>query len=86
MKTLSHREKSDLIPNQDFSFSAREIHALLHYMDFTFESKPIDEFFEGFSKEDDECWDEEATRSAYAKLLQKSNYFYEEGMLSIWDD
>ena len=47
---------------------------------------PIDEFFEGFSKEDDECWDEEATRSAYAKLLQKSNYFYREGFLSVWDD
>ena len=84
--TTSGREKSDLIPNQNLELSVREIHALLHYMDFTFEDKPIDEFFEGFSKEDDECWDEEATRSAYAKLLQKSNYFYREGFLSVWDD
>ena len=84
--TTSHREKSDLIPNQDFSFSAREIHALLQYMNFTFEHKGLDDFFDGFTEEDDECWDEEATRSAYAKLLQKSNYLYREGFLDVWDD
>ena len=84
--TTSHREKSDLIPNQDFSFSVREIHALLQYMNFTFEHKGLDDFFDGFTEEDDECWDEEATRSAYAKLLQKSNYFYREGFLDVWDD
>ena len=83
--TTSHRQKEDLIPNQDLNISAREIHALLQYMDFTFESKGIDEFFEEFSKEDDEVWDEDATRSIYGKLLQKSNYFYREGFLDVWD-
>ena len=84
--TTSHRQKENLIPNQELNVSAREIHALLQYMDFAFDSKGIDEFFEGFSKEDDEVWDEEATRSIYDKLLQKSNYFYREGFLSVWDD
>ena len=86
MKTLSHREKEDLIPNQDLNVSAREIHALLNYLDSTFEHKGIDDFFEGFSAGDDACWDEVATRSIYNKLLQKSNYFYNEGYLSVWDD
>ena len=83
--TTLHRKKEDLIPNQDLNISAREIHALLQYMDFAFEHESIDKFFEGFSKEDDEVWDEEATRSIYGKLLQKSNYFYHEGYLSEWD-
>ena len=83
--TTSHRQKENAIPNQSLDVSAREVHALLHYMDFTFESS-IDEFFEGFTKEDDEWWDEEATRSIYTKLLQKSNYFYQEGYLDVWDD
>ena len=83
--TTLHRKKEDLIPNQDLNISAREIHALLQYMDFAFEDKSIDEFFEGFSKEDDEVWDEKATRSIYDKLLQKSNYFYHEGYLNEWD-
>lgn len=86
METLSHRQKEDLIPNQNLNISAREIHALLQYMDSTFEHKGIDDFFEGFSEADDEVWDEEATRSIYDKLLQKSNYFYTEGYLSVWDD
>ena len=81
MKTLSDRQREDLIPNQELNVSVREIHALLQYMDFTFEHKGIEDFFEGFSAEDDECWDEEATRSIYDKLLQKSNYFYREGFL-----
>ena len=80
-KTLSDREREDAIPNQDLNVSVREIHALLQYMDFTFESKGIDDFFEGFSQEDDAVWDEVATRSIYNKLLQKSNYFYREGYL-----
>ena len=86
MKTLSHRQKEDLIPNQDLNISAREIHALLQYMSYTFEHKGIDDFFDGFSPDDDEVWDEEATRSIYDKLVQKSNYFYNEGYLSVWDD
>ena len=85
MKTLSHRQKEDLIPNQDLNVSAREIHALLQYLDFVFEHKGIDDFFDGFSAEDDAVWDEKATRSIYDKLLQKSNYFYHEGYLSEWD-
>ena len=84
--TTSHRQKEDSIPNQGLDISAREVHALLQYMDSTFEHKGIDDFFEGFSKEDDEVWDEKATRSIYNKLLQKSNYFYQEGYLDIWDD
>ena len=83
--TTSHRQKENAIPNQSLDISAREVHALLQYMDFTFESS-IDEFFKGFTKEDDEWWDEEATRSIYTKLLQKSNYFYQEGYLDVWDD
>ena len=83
--TTSHRQKQDLIPNQYLNISAREIHALLQYMDFTFEDD-IEKFFEGFSKEDNKVWDEEATRSIYNKLLQKSNYFFNEGYLSVWDD
>ena len=86
MKTLSHRQKEDLIPNQDLNVSAREIHALLQYLDFVFEHKGIDDFFDGFSAEDDAVWDEKATRSIYDKLVQKSNYFYTEGYLSVWDD
>ena len=84
--TTSHRQKEDSIPNQGLDISAREVHALLQYMDSTFEHKGIDDFFKGFSKEDDEVWDEKATRSIYNKLLQKSNYFYQEGYLDIWDD
>ena len=84
--TTTHRQKENLIPNQNLNVSAREIHALLQYMDSTFEHKPIDEFFEGFSEADDEVWDEEATRSIYDKLLQKSNYFYDEGYLNVWED
>ena len=83
--TTSHREKENAIPNQALDISAREVHALLQYMDFTFEGS-IDEFFKGFTKEDDEWWDEEATRSIYTKLLQKSSYFYQEGYLDVWDD
>ena len=83
--TTSHREKENAIPNQALDISAREVHALIQYMDFTFEGS-IDEFFKGFTKEDDEWWDEEATRSIYTKLLQKSSYFYQEGYLSAWDD
>tara|TARA_B100000214_G_scaffold345053_1_gene294662 strand:+ start:318 stop:578 length:261 start_codon:yes stop_codon:yes gene_type:complete len=85
MKTLSDREREDAIPNQDLNVSVREIHALLQYMDFTFEHEGIDEFFEGFSQEDDEVWDEKATRSIYKKLLQKSNYFYREGYLGNFE-
>ena len=84
--TTSHRQKENAIPNQALDISAREVHALLQYMDSTFEHKGIDEFFKGFTKEDDEWWDEEATRSIYTKLLQKSSYFYQEGYLSEWDD
>ena len=49
--TTSHRQKENLIPNQDLNISAREIHALLQYMDFTFEHKSIDEFFEDSLKQ-----------------------------------
>ena len=87
--TTLHRQKENLIPNQNLNVSAREIHALLHYMDFAFGfdgSEGMDEFLEGFSEEDDEVWDEEATRSIYEKLAQKSNYFYREGYLSVYDD
>ena len=84
--TTLHRQKENLIPNQNLNVSAREIHALLNYMDSAFKHAGIDEFFEGFTKEDDEWWDEEATRSIYTKLLQKSSYFYQEGYLSAWDD
>ena len=81
--TTTHRQKENLIPNQDLNVSAREIHALLQYLEHVFDSG-IDEFFEGFSEADDEVWDEEATRSIYDKLLQKSNYFYHEGYLNKW--
>ena len=87
--TTLHRQKENLIPNQNLNVSAREIHALLHYMDFAFGfdgSDGIDEFLEEFSEADDEEWDEEATRSIYEKLSQKSNYFYREGYLSVYDD
>ena len=84
--STSHRQKEDSIPIQNLNISAREIHALLQYMDFTFEQKGIDEFFKGFTREDDQWWDEEATRSIYDKLIQRSAYFYQEGYLSMWDD
>tara|TARA_B100001778_G_scaffold265385_1_gene226334 strand:- start:248 stop:502 length:255 start_codon:yes stop_codon:yes gene_type:complete len=83
---MTGRQKQDLIPNQDLNVTAREIHALLQYMDYTFEHNDISEFFKGFSKEDDEIWDEKATKSIYNKLLKKSNSFYKEGLLSVWDD
>ena len=82
-KTPENKFFEDLIPNEVLSISLREIHALLQYMNFTFshEGEGIDDFFVGFSDGDDAVWDEEATRSIYAKLLQKSNYFYSEGFL-----
>ena len=36
----------------------------------------------GMSEGDDECWDIEATKSVYNKLLERSRYCYEEGLLS----
>ena len=85
MKTTEDRTNEDLIPNEVLSISVREINALLHYMDFTFnlDAKGMEDFFDGFSAEDDAVWDEEATRSIYGKLLQKSNYFYNEGFYEV---
>ena len=80
---LEYRQQQDSIPNFNVELSVREVHALLHYMDFTFEDKGIEDFVEGMSTGDDECWDIEATKSVYNKLLDRSNYCFEEGLLSV---
>ena len=78
---LDYRQKQDSIPNFNIELSVREIHALMHYMDFTFEHKGIENFVEGMSTEDDVCWDVESTKSVYNKLLERSSYCYDEGLL-----
>ena len=67
------------------NFTAREVFAMYHYMESVFEDD-IEKFFKGFSKEDDAWWDEQASRSAYQKLVDMTNYCYKEGFVSIWDD
>ena len=87
MEQLTHREKLDqmnmVCPAQNFT--AREVFAMYHYMEIVFEDD-IEKFFKGFSKEDDAWYDEQASRSAYEKLLDMTNYCYKEGFVSIWDD
>ena len=84
---LEYRQQQDSIPNFNVELSVREVHALMHYMEFTFESDDsnnmgVEGFVEGMSEGDDECWDIEATKSVYNKLLDRSRYCYEEGLLS----
>ena len=79
---LDYRQQQDSIPNFNIELSVREVHALIHYMDFTFEHKGIEDFVDGMGVEDDACWDIESTRSVYNKLLERSRYCYEEGLLS----
>tara|TARA_B100000482_G_scaffold19459_1_gene13000 strand:- start:67 stop:321 length:255 start_codon:yes stop_codon:yes gene_type:complete len=78
---LDYRQKQDSIPNFNIELSVREIHALMHYMDFTFEHKGIEDFVSGMNAEDDACWDVESTKSVYNKLLERSSYCYDEGLL-----
>ena len=78
---LDYRQQQDSIPNFNIELSVREVHALIHYMDFTFEHKGIEDFVDGMGVEDDACWDIESTRSVYNKLLERSRYCYDEGLL-----
>tara|TARA_Y100001970_G_scaffold184580_1_gene224485 strand:+ start:64 stop:357 length:294 start_codon:yes stop_codon:yes gene_type:complete len=80
---LEYRQQQDSIPNFNVELSVREVHALLNYMDSVFEHKGIEDFLEGMGIGDDECWDIEATKSVYNKLLDCSNYCFEEGFLSV---
>ena len=78
---LDYRQQQDSIPNFNIELSVREVHSLIHYMDFTFEHKGIEDFVDGMGVEDDACWDIESTRSVYNKLLERSRYCYDEGLL-----
>tara|TARA_B100000214_G_C23465070_1_gene400130 strand:- start:104 stop:358 length:255 start_codon:yes stop_codon:yes gene_type:complete len=78
---LDYRQQQDSIPNFNIELSVREVHALIHYMDYTFEHKGIEDFVDGMGVEDDACWDIESTRSVYNKLLERSRYCYDEGLL-----
>ncbi len=78
---LDYRQQQDSIPNFNIELSVREVHALIHYMDYTFEHKGIEDFVDGMGVEDDVCWDIESTRSVYNKLLERSRYCYDEGLL-----
>ena len=66
-------------------FTPREIFAMYHYMEYAFQDD-IEKFFEGFSVEDDAWWDEQASRSAHQKLLEMTNYCYEEGFVKVDGD
>ena len=59
------------------TLTEREVNALIHYMDFVFEDKGIDEFVKDMGKEDDECWDIKSTKSVYKKLNNASNSYYQ---------
>ena len=78
---LDYRQQQDSIPNFNIELSVREVHALIHYMDYTFEHKGVEDFVDGMGVEDDACWDIESTRSVYNKLLERSRYCYDEGLL-----
>ena len=78
---LDYRQQQDSIPNFNIELSVREVHALIHYMDYTFEDKGVEDFVDGMGVEDDACWDIESTRSVYNKLLERSRYCYDEGLL-----
>tara|TARA_B100001094_G_C18057849_1_gene733457 strand:- start:688 stop:954 length:267 start_codon:yes stop_codon:yes gene_type:complete len=86
MEQLTHREKLDqmdmVCPAQNFT--AREVFAMYHYMEHVFEDD-VEKFFKGFGKEDDACWDEQASRSAHKKLVDMTNYCYEEGFVRVDD-
>tara|TARA_B100000131_G_scaffold12616_1_gene13045 strand:- start:203 stop:457 length:255 start_codon:yes stop_codon:yes gene_type:complete len=78
---LDYRQQQDSIPNFNIELSVREVHALIHYMDYTFKDKGVEDFVDGMGVEDDACWDIESTRSVYNKLLERSRYCYDEGLL-----
>ena len=58
------------------TLTEREVNALIHYMDFVFEHKGIDEFVKDMGLEDDECWDIKSTKSVYEKLNNASSVYY----------